>query len=146
MDHERQPSLRAELDVSPEDGTLHIARGVVVVVVESALPDCDGTVSREAANELQVSPPVESFSVVWMNARSVPDEPCIVRRDSLRRASGAEDVPGAAAGADADYCFGSVLLRAANYIAAVAVERLVCEVRVAVDERCDTDVFFGHFL
>ena len=60
--------------------------------------------------------------------------------------SGAEDIPGAASRSDADDCFGPAIAGPGDYIAAVAVERFVCEVRVGVDEPRATLVFLGHFL
>ena len=81
-----------------------------------------------------------------MYAGGEPDEPRIVRRDSCRCTSGAEDIEGAAAGTDAHNGFGSAIPCASYYLAAVTVERRVCEVRVAVDEPFDTPSFRGHFL
>jgi len=81
-----------------------------------------------------------------MHACGAPYIPRILTRDSRRCTSGAEDIPGAASRADADYRFGSAFLRALNYRVAVAGERLVGEVRVAVDEPLDIPIFLGHFL
>lgn len=116
------------------------------MIVETTLSYRDCASGNVLADECDVAPGVEPLRVVRMDSRSVPDEPGIGAEYLARCASGAEDIPGAAAGADAYDRFGSTLTRPQDYIAAVAVERFVCEVRVAVDERCATDDFFGHFL
>jgi hypothetical protein len=115
------------------------------MVVEPALADCNCPRREMRADLLDVPARIESARVVRMDSRSVPDEPAVGGSDIRGCASGAEDIPGAAAGADADDGFGSVLLRARDYIAAVAFERLVGEVRVTVDEPFDIPVFLGHF-
>ena len=114
--------------------------------VEATLPYRDCTSGNVFADALDVARGIEPLRVVRMDSRGVPDESWIGAGHFPRCASGAEDIPGAAAGADADDRFGSTFTRPPDYIAAVAVERFVCEVRVAVDERCATDDFFGHFL
>lgn len=81
-----------------------------------------------------------------MHSGCEPDKTGICGGDSLGCASGAEDIPGAAAGADADYRFGPIRSCAIDYVAAVAVERLVGEVRVAVDVPFEIPIFLGHFL
>ena len=81
-----------------------------------------------------------------MHSGCEPDKTGICGGDSLGCASGAEDIPGAAPRADADDRSGSRFLRVLNYVAAVAVERRVCEVRVAVDVPFEIPVFLGHFL
>ena len=146
VNNKRESGLAPEPDLRAKNRLLHVPRRVVVVVVESTFANCDRAVTGVLANQPGVAAGIEPLSVVGVNTGGIPDEPGIGLRDLPRCASGAEDVPGAASGADADNRFGSVFPGATNYIAAVAVERLVCEVRVAVDERCDTEVFFGHFL
>ena len=81
-----------------------------------------------------------------MHTSGAPHVAGILTCDDGRCASGAEDIPGAASRADADYRFGSAFLRALNYRVAVAGERLVGEVCVAVDEPLDIPIFLGHFL
>lgn len=49
-----------------------------------------------------------------------------------------------AAGSDADYRAGAGMARPLNYLVAVAGERRVGEVRVAVDEVWNADVLRGH--
>lgn len=129
-----------------ESPALLDARRVVVVVVEPALAYRYRARLDVLSQVRDVAHRIESARVVGMNSGGVPDESGIPRREDPRRASGAEDIPGAAAGADADDRFGSAFARALDYVAAVAVERLVGEVRVAVDEPFDIPVFLGHFL
>jgi hypothetical protein len=116
------------------------------VVVEPALADCHGARCDVLTDDRQVPRLFETDGVMRVNARGVPHIPGIVAGDIPRRESGAEDILGAAARADADDRLGPALTCALDYVAAVAVERRVCEVRVGVDEWRDTDVCFGHFL
>lgn len=81
-----------------------------------------------------------------MNSRRIPHEALVRGGDLTRRASGAEDIPGAAAGADADDGNGPALYSSVDYVAAVAVERRIGEVRVAVDEPFKPLGFLGHLL
>ena len=89
---------------------------------------------------------IEPDRIMRMNAGRVPDEAFIRFSKRPGCASGAEDVLGAAARADAYDCLGSILFRALDYRVAVAVERRVGEVRVAVDVPFDIPVFLGHCL
>ena len=66
--------------------------------------------------------------------------------DSSGCTSGADDITGAAARADAHDCFSPAVPCAIDYFAAVTFERWVGEVRVAVDEPLDTPSLRGHFL
>ena len=81
-----------------------------------------------------------------MNSRRVKNESGMPGGDGCRCTSGAKDIPGAASRADADYCLGSIVLCSCDYRAAVAVERRVGEVRVAVDVPREIPIFLGHFL
>lgn len=146
MDHQRQARFRCKRYLLRESGALFGPWRVVVMVVEPALADCNGARCDVLANHGKVTRAVETDRVMRVHARGVPHKSGIVASDDPRRASGAEDIPGAAAGADADDRLGSALTCALDYVEAVAVERRVCEVRVGVDEWRDTDVCFGHFL
>lgn len=119
---------------------------VVVVIVEATLADRDGSLIGELTERRDVASRVEPDRVVRMDSRRKPYDSPMGGRDVPRCASGAEDIPGAAAGADADNRFGSTFLRPPDYVAAVAVERRVGEVRVAVNVPFDVAVFLGHFL
>ena len=81
-----------------------------------------------------------------MNSRRKPHEALVRGGYLTRRASGAEDIPGAAAGTDAHNGVGSAVSCAIYYLAAVTGERFVCEVRVTVDVPFDIPSFRGHCL
>ena len=140
-----KPRFARQAQLREKDRPLLLPRRIIVVVIETALADRDRASPRKLAYHGRVTRIVEAGGIMRMNTGRIPYEARVPQRDGLRRASGAEDVPGAASGADADDRLGPTLSRAADYVAAVAVERFVCEVRVAVDERCATDDFFGHF-
>jgi hypothetical protein len=131
----------------PGEGTpLLGARRIVVVIIEPALAYRDSASMNELPQQCDISLCIESDCIMRMHARREPDEARTPGRDAGRRASGAEDIPGAAARADADDGLGSVFLGALDYRAAVTVERRVGEVRVAVDVPLAIPVFLGHFL
>ena len=146
VDYQRLSRLSRNCHLGGENFALPGARRVVVVIVEAAFADCDGAGGDVLPDHRNIAVVVEPDRIVGMHAGGVPHEPAVFPCDIPRRASGAEDIPGAAAGADADDRLGSALPRPLYYVAAVAVERRVCEVRVAVDEWRATDVCFGHFL
>ena len=116
------------------------------MIVETALADRDRSVTNEVPDLVDMRSRIESACIVRMHPCSAPDKSAICCCDERRCASGAEDILGAASRADADNRFGSVFLRALDYRVAVAVERLVGEVRVTVDEPLDIPIFLGHFL
>ena len=118
------------------------------MVVEAALANSNGASVGVSAYRLDIISVIETRRVMRMHSGREPYESGVLERDTLGRASGAEDIPGAAPRTDADDCFGTTRFRALNYVDAVAVERRVCEVRVAVDEPepFETPIFLGHFL
>jgi len=145
--HDYGPAqLASECQLRGKRATLFLPRRIVVMVVETALSDRHRATSDESLELSDVVSRMESVSVMRMYTRSAPYISRILSRDDRRCASGAEDIPGAASRADADYSLGSAFLRALNYRVAVAGERLVCEVRVGVDEPLDIPIFLGHFL
>ena len=136
--------LARQLELRGESAPLLEPRGIIVMIVEPAFADGDSAVGENIAKRVQVLKWIEPDCVVRMNTGCVPDEARVRFGDCPRRASGAEDVLGAASRADADDGLGSVLFRALDYRVAVAVERRVGEVRVAVDVPFDIPVFLGH--
>jgi hypothetical protein len=116
------------------------------VVVEPALTDPDGSVRRELLQVADIAFGIESISVMRMHSCRKPYEARILVCHNPGCASGAEDIPGAASRADADYPCGSGIPCAIDYLAAVAVERFVAEVRVAVDEPLETPSLRGHLV
>ncbi len=87
---------------------------------------------------------IESRRIVRMHARGMKDVPGV--RASERRcvARSAQNIVCTAAGSDADYRAGARLARPLDYLVAVAGERRVGEVRVAVDEVWNADVLRGR--
>ena len=121
-------------------------RRVVVVIVEPALPYCYSSFVNQRAKLVDITRCIKTDCVVRVNSSRVKDESEVTGGDGCGCASGAEDIPGAAARADADYCLGSIVTCSCDYRAAVAVERRVGEVRVAVDVPREIPIFLGHCL
>jgi hypothetical protein len=148
MNYHRQIALACERQLCGERTPLLQPRRIVVVVVEAALANSNGASAGTSAYRRDIISLIETRRIMRMHSGREPYEPGVLERDTLGRASGAEDIPGAAPRADADDCSGTTRFRALNYVDAVAVERRVCEVRVAVDEPepFETPIFLGHFL
>jgi hypothetical protein len=148
MNYHRQVALACKRQLRGERTPLLEPRRIIVMVVETALANSNGASVGVSAYRLDVISLIETRGVMRMDSGREPYESGILDSNTLGRASGAEDIPGAAARADADDCFGTTRFRALNYVDAVAVERRVCEVRVAVDEPepFETSIFLGHFL
>ncbi len=120
------------------------ARGVVIVVVETALSDRYCSSSHKIRQPGNVAGRVEARSIVRVYARGVGDVAGIARGKSSCVTRGGEDIPLAAARADADDRPGTGEARPLDYRVAVAGERRVGEVRVAVDEVWNAVVLRGH--
>ena len=114
------------------------------MIIETAFADSNGAALYKFTKLVDVAR-FKSVSIMRMNSRREPDKPRIRFRDALRCTSGAEDIPGAAARTDAHNGFGPAVPCAIDYLAAVAVERRVGDVRVTVDEPFDIPAFLGHF-
>lgn len=108
-----------------ERAPLLVARRVVVMIVEAAFANSHRARFRKRPELGTVHRRMEPARVVRMHPRRVPQEAAVAACQRPAGASGAEDVPGAAAGADADDRVGTALPRALYYVAAVAAERLV---------------------
>jgi hypothetical protein len=119
--------LRGESQLGRERGALCLPWRVVVVVVEAALSDRDRG-GQQLTQSRKVAPLVETRRVVGMDSRRSEDEagiPCRVLRRESRRGQRLSD---------ADYGRRARFPGAGDYRVAVAVERRVCEVGMAVDE------------
>ena len=66
------------------------------MVVEPAFADRHGASRRMLTKPLDITARIEPGSVVRMNPGRIPYISGVSGGDSLRRASGAEDIPGAA--------------------------------------------------
>jgi hypothetical protein len=138
MDDYRTPGLVRERDLRGECSPLRLARGVVIVIVEAALTYRNRTLLQKGPQLWDVAVCVETRGVVRMNARSRENEPPVFRgvvgchRGCIDRLTDADD-GGRARDAGAG-----------DYRVAVAGERCVREVGVAVDEACRAPVLRGH--
>jgi len=116
---------------------LRWARRIVVVVVEPALPDRDRS-AKKLTEPGDVALLVESGRIVGMDAR---------RRENKRRVLGGEGSRNRRYFkrlADANDSHRARVAGAGDYRVAVAVERRVREVGVAVDEVWRAPVWRGH--
>ena len=117
---------------------LGFSRGIVVVVVEPALSDSDGA-AKKLAKSRDIALLVESSRVMGMNTGSREDDPRVFGGACCRENRHLERLP------DADDSRRARIPGAGDYRVAVAVERRVCEVGVAVDEVfCREPVWRGH--
>jgi hypothetical protein len=114
------------------------------VVVESTLADRDRAFSYENSQLGNRSGWIESRRIVRMNSSRMPDVAGVTARERCCIACSGENISRAAAGTDADYGAGPGDAGPLDYLVAVAGERRVGEVRVAVDEVWNAAVLRGH--
>ena len=138
MDDDRPAHLRSQSDLGSKRGALRATRRIVIVVIEPAFADRDSG-PHELAQLRYVAAFVEPRRIVGMDPCSREDEPGILasvfcgERRGLKRLSDADDGRGAR------------VAGARDYRVAVAGERRVCEVGMAVDEDVRTPpVLRGH--
>ena len=130
--------LRRESQLSAKRGALELARRVVVMVVEAALADGNGG-SQELTQLRDVAMLVESGGVVRMDARRREYKTRILRRVLSRQRRCLQRF------SDADDSRRARVAGACDYRVAVAGERRVGEVGMAVDEDLRTPpVLRGH--
>jgi len=108
------------------------------MVIEPALADGNSG-SQERAQLRDVARFVERGGVVRMNPRRREYKARILRRVFRRERRCLQRLP------DADDSRRARVAGACDYLAAVAVERRVCEVGMAVDEGGRAPVLRGHF-
>jgi hypothetical protein len=97
VDNDRLAGFLREGELLSERTALLESRRIVIVVVETAFADRDGTTRDEIAKCAGIMKWIEPARIVRMNPRGMPDESAIRFGDRLRCASGAEDILGAAA-------------------------------------------------
>ena len=114
------------------------------MVIESTLADRDRAFSHEISQFGNRSGRIEPGGIVWMNSGGMRDVAGKTTRERRRIARGGKNIGRATAGADADYCAGPGDAGPLDYLVAVAGERRVGEVRVAVDEVWNAAVLRGH--
>ena len=120
--------LTGQLDLRGKRRQLRFAGRVLVVVVEPAFADCHRAITSESAELRKIFAGVEASGIVGMDAGGKKDEAGIL----LRAAGG--DRGGSQRFADADNADSARRAGAGDYLVAVAGERRVREVGVAVDE------------
>lgn len=138
MDDHRPARFRRERDLRGECDSLCLSGRVVVVVVETALANRDSASSQQLAEFRDVTTGVKRCGVVGMNSGSGEDESRIFSRARGGDRRGIDRLT------DADDRQCARLAGAGDYLAAVAGERRVREVGVAVDEDCRALVWRGH--
>ena len=128
VDDYRMVRFTSERNLRRESGALRVARRVVVVIVEAALTHRDRAVPKKRAELRDITLGVEGRGVVRVDARRCENE-ARVFRGALSGDRGGDDGL-----ADADDRRRARIAGAGDYRVAVAGERCVREVGVAVDE------------
>ncbi len=144
VNDDRAAELAGEHELLGKCAPLLQARGVVVVVIETAFADRDRSGSHEVTQTGNVASRIKARGIVRMYACGVEDVARIARGERGCVTGGGEHFPLAAARADADDRPGPGEACPLDYLVAVAVERRVGEVRVAVDEVWNAVVLRGH--
>lgn len=138
MHHHRTMDLSRQRHLRREGCALCFARRVVVMVVEPAFADGDRTRPEMLAKPGNVAPGIEALRVVRMDSSGREYEFGLLDgalrgdRRRLERLADANDGPR------------TRIPGARDYRVAVAGERRVCEVGVAVDEDWRAPVLRGH--
>ena len=133
------PFISSEGELRPECGELRPTRRVVIVVVEAALSHRYGARSEVLPQLRDVVSGVEPGCIVRMDSRGGENEAGIVGTQPRRRLRGGERLT------DTDDRLRARRAGARDYGVAVAGERRVREVGVAVDEDVRAPVLRGHF-
>ena len=128
VNDQRFAELRGKSHLRRENGALCLAGRIVVVVVEAALAHGDGGALEQLAQAGQVPLRVERSRVVRMDSGGRENQARVVRGNLRRDRSGAKRFT------NADDCPRARRTGARDYRVAVAGERCVREVGVAVDE------------
>jgi hypothetical protein len=144
VDDHRLPQLARQCQLCRESTPLLEPRRIVVVIVEAAFADGRRSGSNEGAQVIGSLRRVESRYIVGMHAGRIVHVRRITGGERRRVTRRGEDVGLTASGADADYGAGSGDASPVDYLVAVAGERRVGEVRVAVDEVWNAVVLRGH--
>lgn len=138
VDHDRTLHLVGKRNLRRESSTLSIAGRIIVVVVEPALPHRYGASLKKLPELRHVAPGVELRCIVRVDAGGRENEARVVRRIQSGDRCSSDGF------ADADDRDRARLAGAGDYRVAVAGERCVREVGVAVDEACRAPVLRGH--
>ena len=128
MDNDGTAHLTRERDLRGKGRALGFAWRVVIVIVEAAFANGDSTVLQEFAKLRDIPARVKTRGVMRMDSSSGEDKPRISRGELGSNRGGLERL------ADADDPSRARIAGARDYRVAVAGERRVSEVGVAVDE------------
>ena len=128
VDDDRLADVGSERNLSRERGALGFAWRIVIMIIESALADRHSGTAKQVAQFRNIARRVECGCVVGMDSGSRKHEPRVVRRILGGDRRRGERFP------DADDRPRARIAGARNYRVAVAGERCVREVGVAVDE------------
>jgi hypothetical protein len=137
MDDDRPPHFCSQSDLGSKRSALGIPRRIVVVIIEAAFADRNGG-THELAQLRHVALFVEAGSIVRMDSSGREHEAGILGCVLTRERRGLQRLP------DADDGRSARIAGAGDYLAAVAGERRVCEVGMAVDEDGRVPVLRGH--
>ena len=136
--NERLPHFVRELHLCRERRALGVSWRVVVVVIETALTDCDRRVSQRLSQFRQIPRRIKGDRVVGVNARGSKHKARVVGSDLARDFRRRERL------SDADDSSRARVAGAGYYLVAVTGERRVRDVGVAVDEDGRMPVARGH--
>jgi hypothetical protein len=128
MDDEWFRSLRRQPDLGAKRGDLGVAGRIVVVVVEATFTDGHRSVPQKPTEALEIARWLERRGVVRMYAGRREYEARVIVGDGCSGGRGLKRL------ANADNRDRARVAGAGNYLVAVAGERRVREVGVAVDE------------
>ncbi len=129
----------SDSDLSFECGPLNFARRVVIVIIQAAFTYCDSATRDGGMDQGHIARSIKTGRLVRVHAGRPVDEAIVVAGDSFRGIAGIEN------GSDADDALSAQGAGALYYRVAVAFERVVAEVRVAVEEvREPVVVWRGH--
>ena len=117
-----------ELQLKPEHVALLRSRRVVVVVVQSALPNGTSTITERAFEHRKVAIAIEGRSLVGVNAGCTENEAGMLSGDLPRARGGGQRL------SDADNGASTGGSSTHNYIFAIGIEGRIGEMRVTVDE------------
>jgi len=138
VDDDSAAFFPCERELSREGGALRLTRGIVVVVVETALANSNGAISEILAEPGKVALRIKRSGIVRMDARC-PEHESRMDRGVFR--SGGRRFERFA---DANDGCRARRAGAGDYRVAVAGERRVREVGVTVDEDWRAPVLRGH--
>jgi hypothetical protein len=138
VDDNRAAHFSGERYLCGKRSALRLARRVVIVVVEAALPNRDRRTPQKLTETRDVAPLVKGGRIVRMDSSGRKHKPGILGRELSRERRYVERL------SDADDGHRARVAGAGDYRVAVAGEGRVREVGVAVDEDLRAPAWRGH--